>query len=249
LPGITERVYPREMDHTNSIERTIYDIFTKRYLVAKEWLEFHFKGREIRILDMACGSGYGSEILSELGKVTGVDLDPEAVRYAEMYYSTKNNRFIVGNAEDYDFLGKISPFDAIVSMATLEHLKDPIAYLEWIRGALKPEGVGILCFPAAVTMDWAAPHHLRDISKSGAVRMFSKSGFRIKERFFQSYRLDIRELKKRFAGNKEVPVPPVGRFLGHYILNPHHLILRIYEALLAGGVRFSDQVYMILPDR
>lgn len=71
------------------------------------------------ILDVACGCGYGSKLLHDLGfSVYGVDIDQEAIEYAKTHHNGPH--FIQGMAED-----AYGPFDAVVSFETLEHLENP----------------------------------------------------------------------------------------------------------------------------
>src|SRR5712692_6959809 len=48
-----------------------------------------------RVLDIACGSGYGAYILKILGaaQVVAVDRDPAAVRFAQRQYATAGLEF------------------------------------------------------------------------------------------------------------------------------------------------------------
>lgn len=72
-----------------------------------------------RVLDLACGCGYGSWTLHTYGmKVTGIDIDPEAIEYAEKHY--KGPEYKVSKAEDVS-----GEWDVVVSMETLEHLEHP----------------------------------------------------------------------------------------------------------------------------
>lgn len=72
-----------------------------------------------KVLDLACGCGYGSWILREAGlEVTGVDISSEAISYAENQY--KGPTYLCQKAEDTK--GK---WDAIVTLETLEHLSTP----------------------------------------------------------------------------------------------------------------------------
>jgi len=70
----------------SSLENIIYDEHLVRYQLAAQIAA----GKNI--LDIACGSGYGSKILAEAGalKVTGVDRDAEALEAAKKNYSADN---------------------------------------------------------------------------------------------------------------------------------------------------------------
>lgn len=86
----------------------------QRYLLAAE----HINGS---VLDIACGCGYGSSILSDKAvSVLGVDYSKEAIDYAKSNYSKPNISFMVGD------LSKLGDFDSIVSLETLEHIQIPI---------------------------------------------------------------------------------------------------------------------------
>jgi 2-polyprenyl-3-methyl-5-hydroxy-6-metoxy-1,4-benzoquinol methylase len=237
-----------DADAMHNIQGVMYRVFTTRYKIARDWLRNHFGAREIRILDIACGSGYGSEILSELGEVTGVDLDKETIDYARKNYSNGRTMFIEGNADDAFFLRNLGHFDAVVSLATVEHVADPYSYMNWIRKAVGPRGAAVVCFPSVVTMDWAAPHHKRDISKAMARKLFQSTEFEIRKSFYQNHKLDIRHLINEVSHrDNQIPVPRLQEWIKYFILNPHHLLLRIYEITIGGGVHFGDQEYLLLP--
>jgi ubiquinone/menaquinone biosynthesis C-methylase UbiE len=73
------------------------------------------------ILDVACGEGYGSSILSEVAScVYGVDISKEAIKHASNKYSNKKIKFIHANGENLPFDNNF--FDIIVSFETIEHL-------------------------------------------------------------------------------------------------------------------------------
>jgi SAM-dependent methyltransferase len=254
MAGISERVYPKEMDANGigNIQGVMYKVFTTRYNVARDWLKHYFtrQGRngDLRILDIACGSGYGSETLSEIGHTLGVDLDPEAIEYAQANYSSERTSFTLGNADDFGFLESLGTYDAVVSLATVEHVADEYKYLEWIYKALRPGGAAVVCFPSVVTMDWAIPHHKRDISRPAAHKLFRKTGFAVKRDFYQNHKLDIRHLIGEItSSDNEIPVPPLRQWIGYYLTHPHHAVLRAYEVTIGGGIHFADQEYLLVP--
>ena len=101
---------------------------------------------ESKVLDLACGDGYGSVVLARTAaSVTGVDLDGETIERARSRYSSKNIDFIVGDATDVPLDDQL--FDVVVSFETIEHVKDPVAVVREIRRLLKPGGLLIISSP------------------------------------------------------------------------------------------------------
>lgn len=93
-----------------------------------------------RVLDAACGSGYGSVFLKDCDYV-GIDLDGSVLQYARQNYS---GIFEQMSIQDVASLGK---FDAIISFETLEHLDDPTEGMSTLVSCLKPGGCMLLSFP------------------------------------------------------------------------------------------------------
>jgi SAM-dependent methyltransferase len=84
-----------------------------RYRFAAEML------RDQKVLDLACGCGYGAWILHQAGNdVTGVDIEPEAIAYARRFY--QGPTYLCQSGEETE-----GEFDALVSFETLEHLARP----------------------------------------------------------------------------------------------------------------------------
>lgn len=78
---------------------------------------------------MACGIGYGSQILKDAGhNVTGYDKDPEALEYGREHYPRANYRLADG-------VVPLKTFDAGVCFETIEHIEDPRPLLLSFRGA------------------------------------------------------------------------------------------------------------------
>jgi hypothetical protein len=79
-----------------------------------------------RVLDLACGVGYGAAILAAAGhRVVAVDRDADAIDYGRTYYSHQNIEYVRGDAADPPPGG----FDAVVCFETIEHLADPLPML------------------------------------------------------------------------------------------------------------------------
>ncbi len=85
-----------------------------------------------RVLDLACGSGYGSAILRETASaVTGVDNDVATIDMATVTVGTEHDVSFEA-ADALEFLNRelLDDYDAIVCFEGLEHFADPDAVLE-----------------------------------------------------------------------------------------------------------------------
>ena len=118
-------------------------IHIARYLTAKE----HCAGR--KVLDIACGEGYGSWLMAEWGaqSVLGVDVSSTAIASAEKRFSNERVRFAAGPAEELKRIASGQKFDLIVSLETIEHVDDPKMFLENIRDAAAPNATIIISAP------------------------------------------------------------------------------------------------------
>jgi SAM-dependent methyltransferase len=109
-------------------ERTLPDVpeenyWYRRHVAAYEWVAKRCAG--LRVADLACGEGYGSELLArQAGEVVGVDANPEAHEHARLRYRRPNLRFEQGLVEEF-----AEPRDAIVFLQTIEHVEDPAGLL------------------------------------------------------------------------------------------------------------------------
>ena len=108
--------------------KTLEDIRTdhvERYRFAASLLKTND-----RILDAACGCGYGSSILTAAGcLVDGIDASPDAISYAEEHWP--GPRYRIQKIESGVFPRKW--YDTIISFETLEHLKDPLHALQTFK--------------------------------------------------------------------------------------------------------------------
>jgi 2-polyprenyl-3-methyl-5-hydroxy-6-metoxy-1,4-benzoquinol methylase len=116
-------------------ERTLPDVpeenyWFRRHLAVYEWIAAQVEG--MRVIDMACGEGYGSDALAAAAaSVVGVDANPEAHEHARLRYRRANLRFARDLVETFAEHG-----DAVVFLQTIEHLQDPGAVLEHFRSLI-----------------------------------------------------------------------------------------------------------------
>lgn len=111
-----------------------------RYAFAKNLV----KGK--KVLDAACGEGYGSHLLSKYAsKVTGLDIDKQSIEHANNKYKTSNLSFVEGSCSQLPFAD--GSFDVVVSFETLEHLEQQAEMLEEFKRVLTKDGILIISTP------------------------------------------------------------------------------------------------------
>ena len=134
-------------------ERTLPDVPAKNYwyrrhLAVYEWIGARLIGK--RVVDMACGEGYGSEVLARGAEsVLGVEANPEAFEHARLRYPRQNLRFERGLVETH---GGEGSFDAVVFLQTIEHVHDPAAVLRHFATLLAPDGAVYVSTPNLLTI-------------------------------------------------------------------------------------------------
>ena len=114
-----------------------------RYSVARPFCS----GR--RVLDIACGQGYGSYLLHKWGatRVDGVDIAPEAIAAARHYFASPDVHYHEAAAEGLMELFEPGAFDLIVCLETIEHVADAEKLLRLLSQQLRPGGTVIVSCP------------------------------------------------------------------------------------------------------
>lgn len=101
-----------------------------------------------RVLDVACGTGYGLPLLQqEALEVVGVDLDFEAAKTARAELRGDSGKVVLADAHELPF--QSGSFDVITSFETLEHLEVPDRFLAELARVLTLTGFCILSTPNA----------------------------------------------------------------------------------------------------
>jgi len=107
-----------------------------------------------KVLDAACGLGYGSYLLATTARhVDGIDIDAARIGYAREKYLSDNIHYAVSEVTDTQF--ESDRFDVVVSIETFEHLRPELAdsFLMEVRRILKPDGIFILSTPNKPVFD------------------------------------------------------------------------------------------------
>jgi SAM-dependent methyltransferase len=122
-----------------------------------------------RVLDAACGEGYGSYLLaSRASQVTGVDIDDAAIAHARARYPRANLAYKQGSVSALPIAD--ASIDLIVSFETIEHLTAQREMLAEFRRVLAPHGALVLSSPNRPVYNLAggvANHfHLKELDRA-----------------------------------------------------------------------------------
>jgi len=111
---------------------------------------------EARVLDMGCGSGYGTASLAGVARsIVGVDrIRPDTTARAGAAHYVRADLNGIPLAPGC--------FDLVVSFQVIEHLVDPSEYLDAIRGALCPTGTALISTPNLLVSDRENPYHVHE---------------------------------------------------------------------------------------
>ena len=224
-----ERIYPKHLDPGSADDQASLRIHLQRYQFAAE----HLRGQ--RVLDMACGCGYGTALLAERNpdkQVLGVDIDPEAIAYARQHYQLDNLRYECADAEQF---ASTQGFDCIVSLETIEHLPRPQALLANYGRLLAEGGQVIASVPITPTLD-GNPHHLHDFSKRSFFALFRQQGLEARQQLEQVQPWQFKGLFSRRADQHKLNRSDgVGNaVLLYYRRHPLYLLRRLYSMLRYG---------------
>jgi SAM-dependent methyltransferase len=132
-------------------ERTLPDVpeenyWYRRHLAVYEWIAARVAGR--RVVDLACGEGYGSSVLSRTAaSVIGVDANPEAFEHARLKYTAGTVSFERDMIETWS-----GDVDCVVFLQTIEHVQDPDAVLARLRDLIGPAGIAFVSTPNLLTL-------------------------------------------------------------------------------------------------
>lgn len=143
---------------------------------------------EPKILDLACGIGYGSLMLSNStqGLVTGVDIDEGAIQYAKTHYGDTKVNYICADAKTVNLMQ--DQFNAITSFETIEHVDFAQLLVDKFYSLLKKNGVLICSTPNEDVMPYDSDkfkYHVKHYTVSELINLLSSAGFKNIELYTQ----------------------------------------------------------------
>lgn len=227
-PALTlERIYPPHLDINNQDDCETLRIHLERYDFAAARLIGS------RVLDMACGCGYGSDRLAELNPdktVIGVDIDPAAIAFARLHYQRPNLSYHCADAESFSSEER---FHTIVSLETIEHLPRPRQLIANCAALLAEGGQIIASVPITPTLD-GNPHHMHDFSVRSFLALLQPHGLAPAERFEQIQWWQFKGLFRRDATRQHRSEGVGNAVLAYYRQHPLYLLKRLASILRYG---------------
>jgi len=121
-----------------------------REMAYEHWHRYAFArqlARGKRVLDAACGEGYGTNLLADVAaEVVGVDVSDTAIAHARARYGQRENcRFEAMDCTALNFPN--NHFDLVVSFETVEHVLAQEALVAGFARVLKDDGVLLISSP------------------------------------------------------------------------------------------------------
>lgn len=151
----------------NKYKQKLYE----RYLFCNDYI------RNKIVLDVPCGTGWGTSILKEYKEVYGLDICKEAIEYATIHFP---GNFVVASMSEMPF--DENTFDVVICLEGLEHVSTDIGarFIEEIKRVLKPCGLLIVTCPVLNEKGETTgnPYHLYEYPEYELVEILNKN-FRI----------------------------------------------------------------------
>ena len=104
-----------------------------------------------KILDIGCNGGFFLEVLNNKFEKHGIEIDPEAVKFAKNTFKDFGSNIICESLENAPY--ENSTFDMISMRGTIEHMPDPLSAIKKVSELLKKDGLfGITATPTGVCL-------------------------------------------------------------------------------------------------
>lgn len=233
LKNTGERLVPDYVDDNDPVAMRLLPHHLARY----RWIAPHVLGK--RVLDVACGSGFGSRLLLDAGakEVVGVDISPEAVEYARHRYGCSGLSFHVADAEELE----VGTFDIAVSCETIEHVPSPPRFLAALVRSVVPGGLLALSATMVPTRD-IYPYHRHDFTRDSLARQLAPYGLIRVDDLCQSVKIGRNEIlrSQRLRG-----MQGLGKLLWIAIKRPVQFGRRVREIILNDGLIVDNCTWLL----
>jgi 2-polyprenyl-3-methyl-5-hydroxy-6-metoxy-1,4-benzoquinol methylase len=157
--ALQQVVYFLKTGYIETTERVNPDFPTENFI--NHFKVYKFAAQFVagkHVLDVGCGTGYGSDYLSQTAaSVIGIDISKAAIKRAKRYTRPV---FYVMDAHHLQFPD--ATFDFIISTENFEHLTDQRRHLLELRRVLKLNGMCLIATPNPEQFTTRNPYHTKE---------------------------------------------------------------------------------------
>lgn len=174
-------------------ERVIPDLMKPMDFLLLEHIaryQFSIAYAKGRMLDIACGSGYGTQMVTKVAKknlaeVIGADVASDIIEYARGRYHHPLISYVEADVLDKSLPTKLGTFDTILSFETIEHVENEQLFMQNMYNLLNEGGTLIISTPFGEGKGkpcWE-PFHAHQFTKEEFHQLFTP--FRSVEFYYQ----------------------------------------------------------------
>ena len=182
----------------------------------------YVKGKQLKILDVGCGTGALMKELGSYGDVYGLDFSEDAIEYCR---ERGEKNLTIGSINSIPF--ESGYFDAVVALDVIEHVQDDVGAIAEIKRVLKPGGICLIFVPAFKILWGKADElgcHFRRYRLPELEDKISRTGLIVKKSSYFNFmlflpilavRLIVRLFRIKVGNEGEVG----SRFMGNILYN------------------------------
>ncbi len=162
--GVAERIAP------GFFWSSVEDDHLARY----HWAAPLLRGKGV--LDVACGTGYGAEVLRKGGvrAVVSVDVSEDALRFGAVPFALQA---VLGDAQRLPF--RDQAFGGCVSFETIEHVPEAEFFARELARVLRPGGPLLLSTPNVLRSAGDNPHHVKEFTLGELTVLLASAGLSV----------------------------------------------------------------------
>lgn len=234
----------------NDYERMVPE-FHKGTLTYAEHITRYQTAQEIvkgkTVLDIASGSGYGTQLLAKTAKhVFGVDVNKDAVTYADAHFGAKNITYKVGDGEKIPL--EDNSVDVVITFETIEHIENYLQFIKEMKRVLKPDGLAIVSTPNDLEFAEGNHFHLHEFEYQELVDLLKQDFENIDSYYQGTWKYVAVGSDEQLSTEGAVKIPTMNyapktpaQYLYFYLLCSNRPISEKVEPIAALGEHYSDR--------
>lgn len=176
----------QEINKMAQFEESYWWFVGRRKIVLSVLQKFIGDRKDLKILDVGCGTGGTTTLLKKFGTVYGIDFSMQALKFS----SNKGLKSVLKSSV-LKLPFKEETFDLITILDSLEHIKDDVGVLIELKKILKKDGIILIAVPAYQFL-WSehdiALSHFRRYNSHTLSKIIENAGL---EKIWQSYAISV----------------------------------------------------------